>query len=115
MSAAPKKANLPKKSPAKKPAVKAKSKTTRTKKPATQAVQSFRPSRSTEPFFTFKDTRQTAYWLILSVIVIGLAAWVLQLNARIQSIYDQIEQNSMNIETLTAEKESIKKAPDTTQ
>lgn len=115
MSAAPKKASSPKKSPAKKPTVKAKSKTASTKKPAAQAIRSFRPSRSTEPFFTFKITRQTIYWLILSVIVIGLAAWVLQLNARIQSIYDQIEQNSMNIETLTAEKESAKKETDTTQ
>ena len=115
MSAAPKKANSPKKSPAKKPAVKAKSKIASPKKPATQAVQSFRPSRSTEPFFTFKATRQTAYWLILSVIVIGLAAWVLQLNARIQSIYDQIEQNTMNSATLTAETDSRQTAPDTTQ
>jgi len=113
MSAAPKKASSPKKNTAKKPATKTKSKAASAKKPAAQPLQSFRPARPTEPFFTFKITRQTVYWLILSVIVIGLAAWVLQLNARIQSIYDQIEQNSINIEALTTEKESSKKATDT--
>ncbi|MNH50130.1 hypothetical protein D3C73_17370 [compost metagenome] len=113
MSAAPKKASSPKKHTAKKQVAKAKSKTTSTKNTTTQPLQSFKPAQSTEPFFTFKITRQTVYWLILSVIVIGLAAWVLQLNARIQSIYDQIEQNSINIEALSTEKESAKKATDT--
>lgn len=115
MSAAPKKASSAKKTPAKKSPAKNKSTAVSAKKAAVQPMQSFRPARSTEPFFTFKITRQTVYWLILSVIVIGLAVWVLQLNARIQSIYDQIEQNSINIEALSTEKESAKKATDTAQ
>lgn len=113
MSAAPKKTSSAKKTPVKKPATKAKSKAASAKKPAVATLQSLRPSRPTEPFFTFKITRQTVYWLILSVIVIALAAWVLQLNARIQSIYDQIEQNSINIENLSTEKELNKKSTDT--
>lgn len=113
MSAAPKKASSAKKTPAKKSPAKNKSTAASAKKTAVLPMQSFRPARPTEPFFTFKITRQTVYWLILSVIVIGLAAWVLQLNARIQSVYDQIEQNSINIEALSTEKESAKKATDT--
>lgn len=92
-----KKTPATKKTVAKKPATK--------KSPVKQAKQaalrSFRPAQSAEPFFTFKITRQTIYWLIISVIVIGLAAWVMQLNARVQAIYDQIDQNSLTLQELT--------------
>lgn len=113
MSAAPKKATTSKKAPTKKPATKTKSKAASAKKPAAVALQSFRPAKPTEPFFTFRITRQTVYWLILSVIIIGLAAWVLQLSARVQSIYDQIEQNSMTIDELSTQKATVKKSTDT--
>lgn len=104
MSATPKKVSTAKKAPTKKPATKAKSKAASAKKPAAVVLRSFRPARQTEPFFTFQATRQTVYWLILAVIIISLAAWVLQLNARVQSIYDQIEQNSITIEDLSTRK-----------
>lgn len=112
MSAAPKKASPVKKAPAKKPAAKAKSKATSAKKPVVTTFQSFRPSRPVEPFFTFRITRQTVYWLILSVIVVALAAWVLQLSARVQAMYDQIEQNSITIEDLSTQKAPAKKTTD---
>lgn len=116
MPAAPKKATTAKKTPVKKTSVKktpvkkavtkAKSASTHTKKSTNAALRSFRPSPSTEPFFTFKATRQTAYWLVLSVIVVALAAWVLQLSAQVQSMYDQIEENSMNIEEILPAKKA---------
>lgn len=90
--------------PAKKPVVKrapAKSRSATTVKKVTLATpKSFRVSKPVDPFFTFRITHQTVYWLILSVIVIGLAAWVLSINIRVQEIYDQIEVSSRQAETL---------------
>lgn len=95
---------------AKKPAAKTTAKTAATKKASTSTLRSFRPSPLTEPFFTFRITRQTIYWLILSVIVIGLAVWVVQINARVQAIYDQVDQNDAALQDL-----STKKTPTSTK
>jgi len=54
-------------------------------------MRSFRTARSSEPFFTFRITYQTFYWLILAVIAVGLAAWVTSISIRVQHIYDQID------------------------
>ena len=61
------------------------------KKPA---MRSFVRAKNTEPFFVFKATHQTIYWLILCCLVLALGIWVLTLNMKIQRIYDQIDQNS---------------------
>lgn len=89
-----------KKAPAKKASAKrvAAAKTThhrtvvRTTKAARSAdMRSFRASPSTEPFFTFRITHQTLYWLILAVIVVCLAAWVMSISIKLERIYDQID------------------------
>ena len=56
--------------------------------------RSFRPSVEKSPFMTFKFTEQSAYWLILCVLVLALGAWVMYLNVKIQNIYDQVEINT---------------------
>lgn len=82
----------PKKSPVKRAAAKPVSKTTvRTKKVAVPTMRSFRASRPSEPFFTFRITHQTFYWLILAVIVVALGAWVTSISIKVQHIYDQID------------------------
>lgn len=70
----------------------AKAKRKSTKKKAL-VHRSFVRSKETQPFFVFRVTRQTLYWLILAVIVLALGVWVLVLNIRIQNIYDQIDAN----------------------
>lgn len=60
--------------------------------PARSAHRSFRVSRESEPFFTFRITHQTLYWLILCGLVLALGAWVLSINNKVQHIYDQIDQ-----------------------
>ncbi len=80
----------------KKPAVKrapAKSHATTTtvKKAAPAPVRSFRAAPRSEPFFTFRITHQTLYWIILAVVVVTLAAWVLSISIKVQHIYDQID------------------------
>ncbi len=72
-----------------------------TKKQKVVEEQSFRPTKDTTPFMTFKFTRQSLYWLILSVLVLVLGAWVMYLDTKIQDIYDQVELNTYLHETYT--------------
>lgn len=76
----------------KKPATK---KTTKSRKVASEpALRSFQRARPTTPFLTFKVTNQTVYWLVLSLLVLGLGVWVTYLNVKVQHIYDQIDLSS---------------------
>lgn len=81
-----------KRAPAKKPTT---TKVTRASQPAESAHTSFRVSKhSKEEFFTFRVTRQTLYWLILSGIVLLLGLWVLNISLKVERIYDQIDSNT---------------------
>lgn len=60
-------------------------------KSASSSMKSFVPSPTTEPFFTFRISHQTLYWLILAVIVIALGLWVMDINDKVQRIYDNID------------------------
>ena len=63
-------------------------------------VRSFRPAKPDEPFFTFRVTHQTVYWIILAVIVVSLAAWVLSISIKVQNIYDQIDATTRATESM---------------
>lgn len=69
------------------------------KKKAAVAERSFQRSEEKTPFMTFEFTIQTVYWMVLSVIVLALGAWVMHLNVKIQNIYDQVEMNTQLSET----------------
>lgn len=88
----PKKAVV-KRAPAKSTATKV----TRVTRPAQTQMRSFRPAAVSEPFFTFRLTRETLYWLILSAIVLALGIWVTNINIKVQMIYDQIDQTNRQI------------------
>ena len=94
------------KAAAKKPAVRrapAKSRSATSVKRVSTApasVRSFRPAKPDEPFFTFRITHQTVYWLILAVIVVSLAAWVLSISIKVQNIYDQIDATTRATENM---------------
>ena len=94
------------KAAAKKPAVRrapAKSRNATSVKRVSTApapVRSFRPAKPDEPFFTFRITHQTVYWLILAVIVVSLAAWVLSISIKVQNIYDQIDATNRATENM---------------
>lgn len=68
--------------------------TVRRAKPARSTHQSFRLSQESEPFFTFRITNQTIYWLVLCGLVLALGAWVMTINNKVQQIYDQIDQST---------------------
>lgn len=87
-----------KKAPVKRATAKPVSKTTvRTKKAAVPEMRSFRAASVNEPFFTFRVSHQTFYWLILAVIVVGLAAWVMSISIQVQHIYDEIDATNQSL------------------
>lgn len=71
------------------PVAKAQKTIVRTKK--VPAMKSFHASRRVEPFMTFRISNQTAYWLVLAVLVVALGVWVTVISIRVQDIYDHID------------------------
>ena len=63
-------------------------KTTKKKKSAEYA--SLKKKKKKTPFFTFKVTDQTIYWLVLSVVVFLLALWVLHLHLELLEVITSI-------------------------
>ena len=79
---------------AKKPAAKAKPvKKSKATKTGLRAHVGLRPEESA--FFTFRLTRQTLYWLVLGAGVVLFPVWIMQLQADIQSLYDEIDAATM--------------------
>jgi len=82
------------------------SKTPRKKSTKKQEVRSFRVAKPETPFLTFSITKQTIYWLVLSVVVLVFGLWLIKLQSDIQAIYDSIDAtNAEQIEILPAKKQ----------
>jgi len=88
------------KSTAKKSVAKS-TRTTRSRKPATPEVVSFKLAPETARFLDLSFTRQTVYWIILLTFVSILAVWVLKLHLAVVEIYDTIEMNNTLYSTLS--------------
>ncbi len=84
-----------KKSPAKKPAAKRVS----TRKSKALSVRTLASQvglrREESDFMTFRITRQTVYWLVLGLVTILFTVWIMQLQADIQELYDQIDATTL--------------------
>lgn len=52
------------------------------------------------PFFTFRITRQTLYWTLISLSVLTLGVWVLSINIQVNDIYDQIDATNRTLDIL---------------
>lgn len=82
-----------KKQPAKKPASKAAStKTTAKKTDTTPKVRSFRVSKN-EKFFSPRITAQTIYWSILSLVILGLFLWTVQVQLETVEVIESLNTN----------------------
>lgn len=79
--------------------------TTKKKTTPVNNIRSFRRSPEEPPFFQFRITQQSVYWLILCLLVLGLGVWVVTLSVKVQSLYDQIETSSVQTETPSSVKE----------
>ncbi len=82
-----------KKAPAKKkPAVKtSKTAVKRVHKPARKSSRMLAIQPEQEDFMNFRVNRETVYWVVLGAVVIIFAMWIMQLQADIQKIYDDID------------------------
>lgn len=78
-----------KKSPTKKPARAASARAKQTK----TTVKNKKATQKRE-FMSFTPTLETLYWLVLGVIIIIFTIWIMNLQANIQNIYDQININN---------------------
>ena len=50
----------------------------------------FKISREKSPFFTFKFTEQTVYWIILLALIFALSLWVLKIQLDTTEIINSI-------------------------
>lgn len=64
-----------------------------TAKKASSKVSLISLQREQQDFMSFNITIQTVYWLILGAIVILFTMWILQVQADIEEIYNQIDAN----------------------
>lgn len=59
------------------------------------APRSFKRSKPQQPFMSLNITVQTFYWLILAILVIGLALWVVTLHNQVQDVYDEVNRSHL--------------------
>lgn len=78
-----------------------KKKTTKSSVKKAASMKSFTVMKDAPPFFSFKVTYQTFYWLTLSLLILALGIWVITLNMRVQQLYDQIDQSSSMVPETT--------------
>lgn len=60
-------------------------------KTSSERMRSFKVAKPDRPFMSFKLTHQTFYWVLISLLVLALGAWVTVLTIKVQSLYDRIE------------------------
>lgn len=68
-------------------------------------MRSFHRSPDQPPFFSYRITQQSIYWLILCLLVLALGIWVITLSVRVQSLYDQVETTSSQLNSSPSTKE----------
>lgn len=64
--------------------------TSRVSKAKTPVVRSFRVSPSPQPFFTFRVTKQTVYWILLLLVIVALQLWIIKLQLDIAVLSDSL-------------------------
>ena len=69
-----------------------------TKRVATK--KSVKKSTSEPAFFEMKFTDQTVYWLIFGAVAIIFAIWLYSLDAKVRDLYDQVDTNTYNTQTV---------------
>jgi hypothetical protein len=75
---------------AKKAVKKVVKKKTAPKKPRVAKLESFKVTKESVPFMSFKITDQTVYWSILLILILVLALWVLQIQINISDVLNKV-------------------------
>jgi hypothetical protein len=71
-------------------AKKAKKRKAAPRKARVAPLRSFKVSKETAPFVSFRITDQTVYWSILLILILILALWVLQIQINISDILNSV-------------------------
>lgn len=88
--------------------------TTKAKKPVTHKkaaarhtkvseVRSFRVAPESKPFLSVSPNIQSFYWAVIGILVLLLAAWVMYLTVKIETIYDNVSQTEI-VHTISPKK-----------
>jgi len=78
---------------------------TRSKKATSADARSLRLIKDSKPFMSGSFSRETAYWIILGVVVIAFTLWITELQSDINEIYDSIDSSSTIYEPIHVNKE----------
>ncbi len=65
-------------------------------------MKSFKLSKPDQSFVTLRPSVQTVYWLILSLAVLALGIWVVNLTLKVQDLYDQIDATYEQTSSMTS-------------
>lgn len=78
-------------------------KTTTKKRSTTKSkpvrMRTLKRSPEEAPFFTYRLTQQSVYWLILSLLILALGIWVITLTVRVQSLYDRVDKTTSQVQS----------------
>jgi hypothetical protein len=77
--------------------------TKKKKQSAKKDVQyrSFVRAEGPKPFVAFKITQQTAYWVILGILILALGTWAMYLTINVQRVYDAVEASNRSNSSYT--------------
>ena len=100
MPAAKKKSTAKKASVKRAPSKSSSRTTVRRVRPTRVEDRSFRVSKQKEPFMSARFTEQTFYWVVLCALVLGLAIWVLTISVKVQTIYDEIDRQNTEADSI---------------
>lgn len=92
-----------KKTTSKKAPAKKRSSATKTSK-----VRSFHVAPPDRPFLTFVFTTQSFYWVLIGASVLAVGIYVATLQIRVNSLYDQLDINSSQVEMNETEINKLK-------
>lgn len=73
-------------------------------------VRSFHVASPDRPFWSFVFTTQSFYWVLIGTSVIAVGIYVATLQIRVNSLYDQLDMNSSQIEINETEINKIKES-----
>ncbi len=71
-----------------------------TKRPVKSANKSAYAEK--REFMSVQPNRETAYWVVLGIVVVIFGLWINNLQSDIQAIYDQIDASAMNEPAMVA-------------
>lgn len=72
--------------------------------PTSVHMETLKMSKETTPFLTIAITRQTLYWLIISAMVLALGLWVINIQIKVNELYDSIEISTREAFTIPTQK-----------